>query len=594
MSYCEVCKDLDPGSELLRYVDVDVSFNALESSAGRETCNSCCLLFDAITHFVDPNSGKGVEAVRLTLLGSLAAQLRFGDGGFSGLFYLHVLLGKPSPWASIHEMPRISGDTSSDESFSWSAEQFRNCVRCHQACPSPVDTPLPTRVLGLGLLEEGGCGNPIVKLYETHNEIAQYVCLSHCWGKAPVTHTTTTSTLRQYQDHIDWSALPRTFQHTISFTQKLRIRYLWIDSLCIIQDDKEDWRKESAMMCSVFRGSALTLCATASSDSRGGLFFKASPDERGYSIWNRQAGEAEWQIYVRRPIQHFSIFEGEKNSKGASPLLKRAWVFQERLLAPRLVHFGPQELIWECADETSCECSGIEVTQPKETYAWGLQKGSAEHIRDMWHGLVASYTGLQLTFGHDRLPALAGLAKQFLDYKRGKYLAGLWEDTLVEDLLWHIDFPSARPEEWQAPTCIGISGHATGLDSFGELSSATITLAGLIARVGHHGDSFENSFESEIHQFFVVKSGCERSIRVDADYFWYRDGLSKVSDAIVYLFKLAKDQCYLYSLILRRVDSPFQAYERIGIVRQDLADLAGDADSSVFDRPQEDTLVNIV
>jgi hypothetical protein len=267
-------------------------------------------------------------------------------------------------------MPQISGDTSSDESFSWAEEQFRDCVKCHQACPSPVDTPLPTRVLDLGLLEEGGCGNPIVKLYETHNEIAQYVCLSHCWGKAPITHTTTTSTLRQYQGHIAWSALPRTFQHAIIFTQKLRIRYLWIDSLCIIQDDKEDWRKQSAMMCSVFQGSA-------SSDSRGGLFFKASLDERGYSIWNRQAGEAKWQVCVRRPIQHFSFFEGGKSLKEASPLLKLAWVFQERLLAPRLLHFGPQELIWECADEISCECSGIEVTQLKKTYAWGLQKGSA-------------------------------------------------------------------------------------------------------------------------------------------------------------------------------------------------------------------------
>jgi hypothetical protein len=236
----------------------------------------------------------------------------------------------------------------------------------------------------------------------------------------------------------------------------------------------------------------------------------------------------------------------------------------------------------------------------------------------MWHGIVASYTGLQLTFGHDRLPALAGLAKQFQDYKRGKYLAGLWEDTLVEDLLWHIDFPSARPEEWRAPTwswasvngeasylyvrdgvqamckVLGFRGTPLGLDSFGELPSATITLAGLIARVGHHGDSFENSFESEIHQFFVVKSGCERSIRVDADYFWYRDGRSKVSDAIVYLFRLARDQYYLYSLILRRIDSPSQTYERIGIARQDIVDLAGDSDSSVFGGPQEDTVVNIV
>jgi Heterokaryon incompatibility protein (HET) len=402
------------------------------------------------------------------------------------------------------------------------------------------------------------------------------------------------------------------------FTRKLRIRYLWIDSLCIIQDDKEDWRKESAMMCSVFQGSTLTLCATASPDSRGGLFFKASTDEQGHMIGNRQDGETQWEVYLRRPIPHFDFFEGSKNSEKTSPLLKRAWVFQERLLAPRLLHFGPQELIWECAEEMSCECSGIEVTQPKKSYAWGLRKGSAEHIRDMWHGLVASYTGLQLTFGHDRLPALAGLAKQFQDYKRGRYLAGLWEDTLVEDLLWHIDFPSARPEKWRAPSwswasvdneasylyvrdgvqalceVLRFQGTPLGLDSYGELSSAIITLAGLTAVVSHHGDSFENSFESEIHQFFVIKPGRQRSIRVDADYFWYRNGPSKVSDEYVYLFKLAKDPYYMYSLILRCVDSSSETYERIGIVRQSLADLAQDAELLVFDGSQGDALVNII
>ena len=196
-----------------------------------------------------------------------------------------------------------------------------------------------------------------------------------------------------------------------------------------------------------------------------------------------------------------------------------------------MLHFGPQELIWECADETSCECAGIEVTQPKPEYARVLQEGSVKQIKDMWHRLVILYTDLELTFDYDRLPALAGLAKRFKDYRHGKYLAGLWEDTLVEDLLWHTDFPYARPEKWRAPTwswasvdggasylyvrdsvqalckVLGFQGTPLGPDSFGELSSANITLAGLTAPMDHHGDSSENSFDSEIHQFFVTKPG---------------------------------------------------------------------------------------
>ena len=97
MPHCKVCKDLDLHSELHLHhnVHVDIPFNELESSVRGGTCNSCCLLFDTITNSIGLNAGKGVDAVRLTLLESLAVQLRFGDNsGFSDLFYLHVLPGK--------------------------------------------------------------------------------------------------------------------------------------------------------------------------------------------------------------------------------------------------------------------------------------------------------------------------------------------------------------------------------------------------------------------------------------------------------------------------------------------------------------------
>ena len=93
MLHCRVCKDLDVGSELLRYVDVDVPFGDLELSASGGTCSSCCLLFDAIANFMNPITGEKADAVRLAPLESLAVQLRFRGGKHSDLFYLHVLPG---------------------------------------------------------------------------------------------------------------------------------------------------------------------------------------------------------------------------------------------------------------------------------------------------------------------------------------------------------------------------------------------------------------------------------------------------------------------------------------------------------------------
>jgi len=114
MPHCKVCKDLDLGSEALRYVDFDVPFTELESSARGGTCSSCCLLFDAIANFKDLAFGKEVDAVRLSPLESLAVQLRLGGGGLSDLFYLHVLPGRETSLACFLPGRSSFADSHSD------------------------------------------------------------------------------------------------------------------------------------------------------------------------------------------------------------------------------------------------------------------------------------------------------------------------------------------------------------------------------------------------------------------------------------------------------------------------------------------------
>jgi hypothetical protein len=146
------------------------------------------------------------------------------------------------------------------------------------------------------------------------------------------------------------------------------------------------------------------------------------------------------------------------------PLLKRGWVFQERLLAPRVLHFGPQELWWECLEHVDCECSGIcsgafystgqEKFLSKMTHQRALADSALPQVSRRWHEIVEEFSQLGLTMQRDKFPALSGIAEQIKQLRSGAYLAGLWGDTIVTDLLWYRLDPSTAlaTEKWRAPS----------------------------------------------------------------------------------------------------------------------------------------------
>jgi hypothetical protein len=134
-----------------------------------------------------------------------------------------------------------------------------------------------------------------------------------------------------------------------------------------------------------------------------------------------------------------------KNDK--YPLLARGWAYQEGLLSARVLHFGPQELFWECREEIFCECGGISQSHEEHQVRYKVPSKIAhntavnsatdrERLHVRWRTMVSEYTERKLTVGTDRLPAFAGVAKEMQGYLGQKYLAGLWEDSFVFDLLW--------------------------------------------------------------------------------------------------------------------------------------------------------------
>ncbi|KAK8192029.1 uncharacterized protein BKA78DRAFT_143412 [Phyllosticta capitalensis] len=225
-----------------------------------------------------------------------------------------------------------------------------------------------------------------------------------------------------------------------------------------MQDSAEDWTEESGKMAGIYQNSIMTIAATKSDNGSGGCFSTPNDEYKAYPFAVRYCDESSYLMYCRKSQAHWS--HGEYyNEAVEAPLLERAWVYQERQLSPRTLHFGNQELVWECREELACEC-GLWNTLPQDSLKFqrsfwpsfndpsnfkDLQKSSISRIAGftgepdivhIWHNAVMGYCGLGLTRASDRLPAIAGIAKLLQKFRRNdEYLAGLWKDSLFEDLL---------------------------------------------------------------------------------------------------------------------------------------------------------------
>ena len=144
-------------------------------------------------------------------------------------------------------------------------------------------------------------------------------------------------------------------------TRNLHLRYLWIDSLCILQDNEQDWNREWSRMQTVYTNSICNIAATGAVDSSDGCFFTRDPST---ILPCTQVG-----AWDGLPLQRYlitDVFTWEANVSNA-PLLKRAWIVQERILAPRILHFGTHQIFWECNELAACESLPNGLRGPKHS-----------------------------------------------------------------------------------------------------------------------------------------------------------------------------------------------------------------------------------
>lgn len=245
----------------------------------------------------------------------------------------------------IRHLPQgweIADDPLSDPAIATVTDWMSLCAETHDLCKPKGDMLImPTRLIDVGSQEP--LQHPRL-LCTTEREEYAYTALSHSWGRR-VALKTRRENLEERKQGIPLDIFPPTFRDAVLFTRKLGLQYLWIDSLCIIQGDEEDWFKEGEKMGDIYRNSALTLSATTAKNSTEGFLHPRTP--RFEPIYLTQSSENPRLngIHAIRPwlMSWTKCVEGDQ-----SPLSSRAWILQERLLPPRTLHFGHEQMFWEC------------------------------------------------------------------------------------------------------------------------------------------------------------------------------------------------------------------------------------------------------
>ncbi|KAI1124586.1 hypothetical protein F5Y10DRAFT_280061 [Nemania abortiva] len=328
-------------------------------------------------------------------------------------------------------------------------EWIRLCDETHQ-CSQRLESSaslvkMPTRVIDVGL-ERDKC----VRLCEpSENWEGRYIALSHCWGNfsKDVNFCTMRRNISAFRDHISFNMLPKTFQDAVAVTRALCVRYLWIDSLCIIQDDDADWDAESKRMEDVYSSAYITIAATSSPSSLDGFLDKRHPRQ-----WVTTA-TSRGHCCLTESIDNF------QTDVESSILNTRAWVLQERVLSRRTIHFASAQMYWECGNGVHCE-SLAQLRNPRSQFLGdhdfprsALAYFKNERIQLIQY-LYTTFSKLQVTKQTDRSVAILGLQERIGRTLETRVDYGIVERYLHRSMLWcagiagtlsPIQYPVDRP-----------------------------------------------------------------------------------------------------------------------------------------------------
>lgn len=285
----------------------------------------------------------------------------------------------------------------------------------------------------------------------------QYTTLSHMWGLDPdACLQLKVSLLEDFKTDIPENLLPTKYLEAIRLTRALGFRYIWIDSLCIIQDCPEDWKHEALKMATVYGRTSCNISYVFPPSSDADTAHLRDPRIDLPCQLTQPNSPASQPLVVQHTPGPLTRFWSPNTYKTTWPLLSRAWVFQERLLCPRNIYYGPSHLLWECCETLQDEFYGTLANSPRSksrfhgifsaTHTSQRGREFGDNFRGQWHLLVQDYRQCILTFEKDRIIAFAGIVKAVQVKAKYTYLAGIWKEFAEIDLLWVILAPCVEAD----------------------------------------------------------------------------------------------------------------------------------------------------
>jgi hypothetical protein len=233
-----------------------------------------------------------------------------------------------------------------------------------------------------------GSQDPV--LYVTKGEAGLWISLSHCWGSQPIVKTQKAN-FGSMCDKIPLDTLPKRFRDSVVLTRQLSIRYLWIDSICIIQDLTTDWEAEATKMADVYKGAYLTVVAASAKDSFEGFFMSRPP------LTDAPAG-----LVFSNAGTLVKVFDGtgprslnpahRYGGKDSNIVDTRAWCLKEEALSTRLLKYNRTRMSWHCAGWTDMHEDG------RQNYSYfaqhriptRLKSYEVQKLPHLWYKILTS------------------------------------------------------------------------------------------------------------------------------------------------------------------------------------------------------------
>lgn len=333
----------------------------------------------------------------------------------------------------------INSASNSDCEQVWSLVDswMHTCQTEHKECYTvPPETWKPTRLLDVHSSDD----RTVVREGDEIPYRPKYATLSHCWG-AGGHLTLNKKTVTKLKTGLPVDELDPTFRDAVRIARRLGSEYLWIDSLCIRQDSHDDWQQESSRMGDIYQFALFNIAASGAHNANEGCF--APRKVNGKTLIELRTDNDEY--ISENPKRFWDDF-------AETPLSLRAWVLQERFLAPRTIHWGLSELVWECNHHLVSErfprgFISYQFSWPRIRYktvssltaVHAAKTLTREHLNEAeaaWGDIISKYSAAYLTFDTDKLVALTGIVKVFSRILKDRLFAGLWEKDMELQLLW--------------------------------------------------------------------------------------------------------------------------------------------------------------